>query len=127
MEEQLYIPFEPTREDRVLEFLNSAKGVPDIQLAINCFVEESTELMDSIKQWFDDDNDENRAAMVKEWADVQYVLSQLALTLRIDGEEAFRRVADSNMSKVVNGRVMYRDDGKILKGPTYSPPVMIGL
>lgn len=41
------------------------------------------------------------------------------------GEEAFRRVHISNMSKVGDdGKPIRREDGKILKGPNYKPPVL---
>lgn len=36
-------------------------------------------------------------------------------------EQAFKRVHDSNMSKLENGKVVYREDGKVLKGKNYKP------
>jgi len=61
--------------------------------------------------------------MTKEAADVQYVLSGLAVTLDLPLEEAFLRVHKSNMSKLDdNGKPLYREDGKVLKGPNYQPP-----
>ena len=63
------------------------------------------------------------AALLKEMADVQYVLSGMAVTFGLPLEEAFTRVHDSNMSKLgPDGRPLLRDDGKILKGPNYVPP-----
>ena len=42
--------------------------------------------------------------------------------------EAFNRVCDSNMSKLDNdGKVLRREDGKLLKGPNYSPPDLTDL
>jgi len=42
--------------------------------------------------------------------------------------EGFRRVHDSNMSKLDNdGNVLRREDGKVLKGPNYEPPEMEGI
>lgn len=39
--------------------------------------------------------------------------------------EAFRRVHESNMSKLGDdGKPLRREDGKILKGPNYKPPVL---
>lgn len=41
----------------------------------------------------------------------------------VDYIEAFRRVHKSNMSKVgEDGKVLRREDGKILKGPNYKEP-----
>lgn len=36
--------------------------------------------------------------------------------------EAFNRVHKSNMSKLTNGKLEKREDGKVLKGPNYQPP-----
>jgi predicted HAD superfamily Cof-like phosphohydrolase len=43
----------------------------------------------------------------------------------LDLEAAFQRVHTSNMSKLgEDGKPIYRDDGKILKGPNYKPPFL---
>ena len=40
-----------------------------------------------------------------------------------DLEQALRRVHKSNMSKLDDdGKPIYREDGKVLKGPNYQPP-----
>ena len=40
-----------------------------------------------------------------------------------DIEQALRRVHRSNMSKLgEDGKPIYREDGKVLKGPNYQPP-----
>jgi predicted HAD superfamily Cof-like phosphohydrolase len=40
-----------------------------------------------------------------------------------DLEQALRRVHQSNMSKLgPDGKPIYREDGKVLKGPNYQPP-----
>jgi predicted HAD superfamily Cof-like phosphohydrolase len=45
-------------------------------------------------------------------------------SLGVDSEGAWREVIRSNMSKVdpVTGKVIKREDGKVLKPATYSPP-----
>jgi predicted HAD superfamily Cof-like phosphohydrolase len=63
--------------------------------------------------------------MLKELSDVQVVVSGTAVSLkplhRLD--EAFKRVFESNMSKLgVDGKPIYREDGKVLKGPNYVEP-----
>lgn len=66
-----------------------------------------------------------KARMLKEMADVQYVLSGLAVTLGLPLQEAFIRVHKSNLSKLgEDGKPVYREDGKVLKGPNYLPPDM---
>ena len=67
-----------------------------------------------------------RANLRKEWADLQYVVSQAAVYYEIPSE-AFDRVHANNMTKVVDGKVRFRDDGKILKPEGYKPVDMSGL
>jgi predicted HAD superfamily Cof-like phosphohydrolase len=65
--------------------------------------------------------------MVKELTDVMYVTSGFAVTFGISVQPAFVRVHKSNMTKLVDGKPMLRDDGKVIKGPNYKPPTMKGL
>ena len=65
---------------------------------------------------------ETRTKMLKELSDLQYVLSGMAVSFNLPLEEAFNRVHTSNMSKLVNGKPLKREDGKFLKGPNYQPP-----
>lgn len=66
----------------------------------------------------------SRAKMLKELADLQYVLSGMVISLGLPMHEAFARVHQSNMSKLVNGKPLKRADGKFLKGPNYQPPYL---
>lgn len=57
--------------------------------------------------------------------DLQYVLDGAYLQLGFAAvkDRALVEVHRSNMSKIgEDGRPVHRDDGKILKGPNYSPP-----
>lgn len=64
--------------------------------------------------------------LVKELADLQYVLSGFVVSSGIQGffDEAFDEVHRSNMSKLEDGKVLRREDGKILKGKNYQPATM---
>ena len=65
---------------------------------------------------------------LKELADLVYVCYQFAASQEWDLDEAFRRVHDSNMSKLDNnGKPIYRADGKVLKGPNYKEPHLLDL
>lgn len=65
----------------------------------------------------------NKAALTKEVADLLYVTYGLAVTFGLPIDEVFDRVHESNMSKLgEDGKPIYRDDGKVLKGPNYQPP-----
>ena len=64
-----------------------------------------------------------KAALLKELCDLQYVLSGFAVTFGLPFDEAFKRVHESNMSKLgPDGKPVYREDGKVLKGPNYKKP-----
>ena len=64
-----------------------------------------------------------KAALLKELCDLQYVLSGFAVTFGLPLDEAFKRVHESNMSKLgPDGKPFYREDGKVLKGPNYKKP-----
>ncbi len=70
-------------------------------------------------------NPSNKANILKELADVVYVCYQYAANLGWDLDEAMYRVHESNMSKLdKDGKPIYRDDGKVLKGPNYAPPTL---
>ena len=66
---------------------------------------------------------EHKANCLKELADLVYVCYQYAANMGWDLDEAMHRVHESNMSKLDNeGNPIYREDGKVLKGPNYKPP-----
>ena len=60
---------------------------------------------------------------LKELADLVYVCYQYAENMGWFLDEALDRVHKSNMSKLgEDGKPIYREDGKVLKGPDYKPP-----
>ncbi len=60
---------------------------------------------------------------LKELADLVYVCYQYAENMGWFLDEALNRVHISNMSKLdKDGKPIYREDGKVLKGPDYKPP-----
>ena len=60
---------------------------------------------------------------LKELADLVYVCYQYAENMGCFLYEALNRVHESNMSKLdEDGNPIYREDGKVLKGPNYNPP-----
>ena len=65
----------------------------------------------------------HQTACLKELADLVYVCYQYAVNMGWDLDEALNRVHESNMSKLdEDGKPIYREDGKVLKGPNYAPP-----
>ena len=60
---------------------------------------------------------------LKELADLVYVCYQYAENMGWFLDEALHRVHQSNLSKLgEDGEPIYREDGKVLKGPNYKPP-----
>ena len=107
--------------DQAIEF-RSAYGIqntPDnrtMQLAL--IDEEFQEFRNSFYN-------ESYEAELKELADLVYVCFQFAENMEWDLEEALDRVHKSNMSKLgLDGTPIRRSDGKVLKGPNYTPPIL---
>ena len=130
-----------SREDVVTEF-HRAFGHPiavevddDLVILRNKLIfEEYEELKDELAAALVDLQTEGKvsnktkARIAKELADLQYVISGLAVVMDIPLQVAFTRVHKSNMSKLgEDGRPVLREDGKILKGPNYAPPDMESL
>jgi predicted HAD superfamily Cof-like phosphohydrolase len=70
-------------------------------------------------------NAKDRVGVLDSLCDAQYILSGTVLALGYAGvfDAAFREVHRANMSKLgADGRPVRRQDGKILKGPNYTPP-----
>lgn len=68
----------------------------------------------------------NPVNILKELADLVYVSYGYAVSFGWDLDEAIRRVHISNMTKLdpVTGEPIFREDGKVLKGENYKPPVL---
>ena len=88
-----------------------------------------TLIVEEFKEFLDAENQlllgfvVNATDALKELADLVYVCYQYAENLGWDLDEALYRVHQSNMSKLSeDGKPIYREDGKVLKGPNYQPP-----
>ena len=78
--------------------------------------EEFNEVMDELYDY----GEEKKQYLAKEMADLIYVLLGTAVAFNIDLNEVFSEVHRSNMSKLgPDGKAIYREDGKVLKGPNY--------
>ena len=91
-------------------------------------------IVEEFKEFLDAENDlylnspKWRADCLKELADLVYVCYQYAANMEWDLDEALDRVHISNLSKLdEEGNPIYREDGKVLKGPNYKPPNLIDL
>ena len=86
--------------------------------------EEASEFLVAADECFADPEDlKTREEVVKELSDLVFVCYQFAATYGIDLDEAMTLVFESNLSKLdEQGKPIYREDGKVLKGPNYVPP-----
>jgi predicted HAD superfamily Cof-like phosphohydrolase len=92
--------------------------VPDAVKAIRCALieEEAAEFRAALEEG-------DLVAVADAVADLLYVVYGAALTFGIPAAEVFAEVHRSNMTKLgEDGLPIYREDGKVLKGPHYSPP-----
>ena len=93
----------------------------------NLIVEEFKEFLEAEGMLFRN-NAEFPAEALKELADLVYVCYQYAENMGWFLDEALDRVHVSNMSKLgEDGLPVYREDGKVLKGPNYKPPTLTDL
>jgi len=87
-----------------------------IKLRIDLIKEELNELTDAIKQ-------RNLVEVADALTDILYVTYGAGHSFGINLDLCFAEVQRSNMSKLdEDGKPIYRDDGKVLKGPNYRPP-----
>lgn len=101
-----------------------------LELRLKLIIEESKEVRDAfgdlmVTTVYPVNNDlvKQKASLAKELADLLYVTFGAFDALGIDAQVVFNRVHKSNMSKLgADGRPVYREDGKVLKGPNYAPP-----
>lgn len=114
-------------QDMVREF-HEAFGAPNLlgetprvvnertELRFNLITEEVDELYDALLML---DVVETADAL----ADIVYVAYGAALEFGIDLDAVVEEVHRSNMSKLgADGKPIYREDGKVLKGPDYFRP-----
>ena len=93
----------------------------------NLIVEEFKEFLEAEGELWHKHLDYPSEAL-KELADLVYVCYQYAENMGWFLDEALDRVHQSNMSKLGrDGKPIYRDDGKVLKGPDYTPPTLTDL
>ena len=96
-----------------------------LEMRMDLIEEEALEVAEELPGFFTDRTREaiDKAAFTKELADLLYVTYGMAVTFGLPIDEVFERVHRSNMSKLgPDGKPLYRDDGKVLKGRNYQPP-----
>jgi predicted HAD superfamily Cof-like phosphohydrolase len=111
---------------RVMDFMNNfgqeVKYNPEFpdekvqKLRISLIEEELEELKEAMGK-------EDMVGVADALTDILYVTYGAGAAFGIDLDKCFKEVHSSNMSKLDrDGRPIYREDGKILKGPDYFEP-----
>lgn len=78
-------------------------------------------LREEMKEYIQAEKNNDIANLAKELADIIYIACGTAVVYGIDLNKVFEEVQRSNMSKLgEDGQPIYREDGKVLKGPNYS-------
>ena len=91
------------------------------ELRLELIAEELDELSDAVA-------DRDMIQIADALTDLLYVIYGAGHAFGIDLDECFQEVHASNMSKLgENGRPIYREDGKVMKGPGYFEPDLEGI
>ena len=100
---------------------NTIEDVELLVLRKNLIKEEVEEVFEAIKE-------SHEAHVLKELVDVVVVCVGMADTYGWDFDTAFKRVHESNMSKLDDdGKPIYREDGKVIKSKNYKAPYLSDL
>lgn len=96
--------------------------VPADTMAMDLIEEEFAEVQEA----WENESDEGSDPLLKELADLVYVVYGYADYRGWNLDKALARIHLSNMSKLdpTTGQPIRREDGKVLKGPNYKPPYL---
>jgi predicted HAD superfamily Cof-like phosphohydrolase len=86
------------------------------KLRMDLIKEEYKELLTAVAEY-------NFIETIDALADLIYVIYGMAIEMGVNLGPVLTEIQRSNMSKLgADGKPIFRDDGKVLKGPNYSPP-----
>lgn len=81
-------------------------------------------LSEEWREYLDEDccGEPDLAKVAKELGDVLYIAFGTAVAYGLPMDQIFEEIHRSNMSKLgPDGKPQFREDGKVMKGPNYSP------
>ena len=121
-----YFDLFATNFDLVEEFMTAfgqdvekVASMPDrktAMLRLKLILEEYEELETAVEE-------QHLVGIADALTDILYVTYGAGHAFGIDLDECFEEVHESNMSKLgPDGKPIYRDDGKVMKGPDYREP-----
>ena len=109
-----------------LDYLDKPKadlGIDKNKLRFNLMKEENEE-------YFEAANNNDMVEVADALGDMLYILCGTIIEHGMEHkiDEIFREIQNSNMSKLgADGNPIYREDGKVLKGPNYFKPDIEGI
>jgi predicted HAD superfamily Cof-like phosphohydrolase len=107
----------------VSQQLRANLGVTKNSLRFNLMDEENREYLEAA-------NNNDMVEVADALGDMLYILCGTILEhgMQHKIEEVFNEIQQSNMSKLgADGKPIYREDGKVLKGPNYFKPNIAGI
>ena len=115
-----------TNFEKVIQFMNTygqevkrRAELPSediVELRLDLIEEEVSELEDAI-------DDKDIVAVADALTDILYVVYGAGAAFGINLDACFHEVHSSNMSKLgEDGKPIYREDGKVMKGPNFREP-----
>jgi len=101
------------------QIIKTKPNFPDektMQLRFELIKEELNELEEAMKT-------KNLKEVADALTDILYVTYGAGYAYGVDLDKCFKEVQRANMSKLgVDGKPIYNEKGKVMKGPNYSPP-----
>lgn len=100
-----------------------------VRLAYSLINEEvNNELLPAVVKFTREPSTVTLTSVLDGLVDSVYVLYQLSNTLKLPFDAAFREIHNSNMAKRgLDGKVTFRNDGKVLKPEGWTPPKLHAL
>jgi predicted HAD superfamily Cof-like phosphohydrolase len=79
-------------------------------------------LEEEFKEYMDAEQQLDIVGIADALADIIYIACGTAVSYGIPLDKVFEEVHRSNMAKLVDGKPIYREDGKVLKPTGWTPP-----
>lgn len=84
-------------------------------------------LREEFEEYMEAEEENDLVEIADALADLIYIACGTAVSYGIPLDEIYDEVHRSNMSKLVDGKPIYREDGKVMKPEGWSPPDIKGI
>jgi len=84
-------------------------------------------LREEFEEYMEAEEENDLVEIADALADLIYIACGTAVSYGIPLDKIYDEVHRSNMSKLVNGKPIYREDGKVMKPEGWSPPDIKGI